>query len=161
MSTTTSDNAAVLTDEVLDKPRELSIVRWEGRIHCAYLNDFRVAGRKPWAGGTTEKEWTVTLREVIRAFPELQSAVGLDYLGNRVESAAPSPWQPIETAPKDGEVLLFVEETGEQFVAFLGTDPEDGDKQWVFARGKGISFIVRDPTYWMPLPSAPSQIEEG
>lgn len=65
-------------------------------------------------------------------------------------------WQPIETAPKDGEVLLYCAETGEQFVAFLGTNPEDGEQQWVFARSPNISFIVRDPTHWMPLPGAPA-----
>ncbi len=66
-------------------------------------------------------------------------------------------WRPIETAPKDREILLFVAETGEQFAAFWGTDPEDGDTQWVFARGQGISFIVRDPTHWLPLPTPPQR----
>jgi len=64
-------------------------------------------------------------------------------------------WQDIETAPKDGDILLYCEETDEQFVAFWGTDPEDNDQQWVFARGDGFAVIVRDPTHWHPLPPPP------
>lgn len=70
-------------------------------------------------------------------------------------------WQPIETAPRDREVLIFAEETGEMFVAFWGTDPEDGDQQWVFARSPSVSFIVRAPTHWMALPAPPSSTETG
>lgn len=78
-----------LTDDVLDKPRELMVVNWEGHIHCAYLNDFRIAGGKPWGGGTPAKTWSnVTLREVIRAFPELRKELGFDYLGNRTKHEA-------------------------------------------------------------------------
>jgi hypothetical protein len=77
---------AKLTDEKLDAARTLQVVRWEGHLRCVYLNDFRIAGGKPWAGGTAAKEWKVTLREVIRAFPELQDALGFDYLGNRKAS---------------------------------------------------------------------------
>ena len=70
-----------LTDKQLDAPVKLTVVRWQERIHCIYINDHRIAGGKPWAGGTTEKEWNTSLREVIRAFPELQKALGFDYLG--------------------------------------------------------------------------------
>jgi hypothetical protein len=72
-----------LTDEMLDAKCSLTIVKWEGHINCAYLNNLRIAGGKPWAGGTTVREWKVGLREVIRAFPELREALGFDYLGNR------------------------------------------------------------------------------
>lgn len=72
--------------------------------------------------------------------------------GDRLE------WRPIESAPKDREVLIYAEKTGEQFVAFWGTAIEDGDQQWTFARGDGISFIVRNPTHWMPLPEAPAHL---
>ena len=67
-----------------------------------------------------------------------------------------SEWQPIDSAPRDGDVLIFVKETGEQFVAYWGTAIEDGDQAWTFARGNGLSFIVRNPTHWMPLPSPPA-----
>jgi hypothetical protein len=84
-----------LTVEDLDKETTLTIVRWQGRIHCAYLNDFRIVGGKPWAGGSTEKEWKVTLREVVRAFPELQKALGMDYLGRPIATPQPTETQRI------------------------------------------------------------------
>jgi len=58
-------------------------------------------------------------------------------------------WQPIETAPTDGRrIVVYVAGTGEQFVAFRGTSIEDGDSQWIFARGMDIAFIVQNPTHW-------------
>lgn len=75
--------ATELTDEMLDKPVRLCVVKWGGRLQCAYLNNFRIVGGKPWGGGDTVKEWNTTLREVIRAFPELQRALGFNYLGKR------------------------------------------------------------------------------
>jgi hypothetical protein len=50
-----------------------------------------------------------------------------------------SAWQPIETAPTNGHVLLYCEETGEQFVAFLGTSIEEGDSAWIYARGRSTA----------------------
>lgn len=34
---------------------------------CIYINDYRVAGSKPWGGGTTEKSWTVDKGEILKA----------------------------------------------------------------------------------------------
>jgi hypothetical protein len=59
--------------------------------------------------------------------------------------AAPAPaWQPIDTAPKDGDVLIYVTETDEQFVAYW-------DDCWRFAPNAKL----KTPTHWMPLPAAP------
>lgn len=80
-----------------------------------------------------------------------EAAAIISELVERIEGV----WQPIETAPMDRDVLLFAAETGEQFAAFYGTAMEDGDEQWVFARGKDIAFIVRNPTHWQPLPPPP------
>lgn len=80
-----------LTPEQLDKSVELCVVRWEGRLHCAYLNDFRVVGGKPWGGGSTEKAWNTSLREIIRAFPELQKALGFNYLGQPIRTLKEQP----------------------------------------------------------------------
>jgi hypothetical protein len=79
-----SAGRATLTAAELDRKVGLSVVRWEGRLHCAYLNDHRVAGGKPWGGGDVEGAWDTTLRDVICAFPELQRALGFDYLGREV-----------------------------------------------------------------------------
>lgn len=76
-----------MTDDELDAPMDLDIVRWEGSMRCAYLNNFRIAGGKPWAGGTTEKKFKgITIRELARAIPALRNELGLDYLGNRTAS---------------------------------------------------------------------------
>ena len=77
-----------LTVEELEKPVPFVLVKWEGRLHCAYLNNFRIVGGKPWGGGTVEKEWKTSLREVIRAFPALQKAVGLNNLGQPMQAYA-------------------------------------------------------------------------
>lgn len=82
---TGSSLGGAIPDAELDKPLALKIVEWEGRIHCAYLNDFRIAGGKPWAGGRTVKAWgDVTIRELARAIPALREALGLDYLGHPI-----------------------------------------------------------------------------
>jgi hypothetical protein len=59
-------------DVTKEKHFQLEVVKWEGRLHCCYLNNFRIAGGKPWAGGETVKAWSVPLRDVIKAIPELQ-----------------------------------------------------------------------------------------
>ena len=32
-----------------------------------YINDYRVAGSKPWGGGTVEKTWATTKKEILKA----------------------------------------------------------------------------------------------
>lgn len=74
-----------MIDEELDAPMDLMIVQWEGSLHCAYLNDFRIAGGKPWGGGDNAKSWSgITIRDLARAIPALRNELELDYLGNSV-----------------------------------------------------------------------------
>lgn len=68
----------------LDEPLKLDLVEWQGKISCAYLNDFRIVGVKPWGGGSITKKFTLTLKDIVRAIPSLQKALGVDYLGNPV-----------------------------------------------------------------------------
>ena len=68
-----------------------------------------------------------------------------------------SKWQPIETAPDDRRVIVYSPKYKEQFVAFLGTNPDDGEKRWVIARGEQVTFIVQDPTHWMDLHPNPNE----
>ena len=38
---------------------------------CISLNDYRIAGPKPWGGGRVQKSWTVEIEDLIRAIPGL------------------------------------------------------------------------------------------
>lgn len=67
-----------------------------------------------------------------------------------------SEWQPIETAPKDGTlVLLYWPDVGSMVVGYffhrgnqdrVGWRAEPEGKHW---------FDVKQPTHWMKLPERP------
>ena len=61
--------------EFEEKEFKLIACKWEGHLRCIYLNDFRIAGSKPWGGGETMKEWKVTGRDILRAFPEIETLI--------------------------------------------------------------------------------------
>lgn len=42
-----------------------------GTRKCISLNDYRIAGEKPWGGGNIEKSWTVKLDLIKRAIPDI------------------------------------------------------------------------------------------
>lgn len=46
---------------------KLQIVKWEGHIRCVYLNNFRIAGGKPWGGGDVVAEFDVTADDLRQA----------------------------------------------------------------------------------------------
>lgn len=48
----------------MDKPLKLDIVEWEGKIRCVYLNDCRIAGLKPWGGGTIIRSFNVSRNDL-------------------------------------------------------------------------------------------------
>jgi hypothetical protein len=75
---------------------------------------------------------------------------------DRILAVLGSGWQPISTAPKDRRILVWSPTYRESFVAFFATCPDDGDSQWVIARGESVTFIVRDPTLWQEVPAPPS-----
>jgi len=63
-------------------------------------------------------------------------------------------WQPIESAPKNGQCLLWVDtdEGGEVMKI-----PRDAQGNWIYEGDPTYchSFYI-NPTHWMPLPPAPS-----
>ncbi len=74
------------------------------------------------------------------------------YHGEVVDMAAAfwgaPKWQPIETAPKDGGIVLTWD--GE----FQGTSLWDrGNQVWLTEDGRNFTY----PTHWMPLPDAPKE----
>lgn len=64
-------------------------------------------------------------------------------------------WQPIETAPKDKEILIY--KNGDQYCGYFAKNIMTDDEGWVIANfgDNGEQLLVRDPTHWMPLPDAP------
>lgn len=68
-------------------------------------------------------------------------------------------WQPIETAPKDGSIVLLrltphCVVSGQNDLELLGaTAPRD---EWWHIAPDDISYpLVNAPTHWMPLPAPP------
>ena len=62
-------------------------------------------------------------------------------------------WQPIETAPKDSEVLLWVDIAVGNPLVIQGcwfSDEEMGESGWIDVNGE-----VHEVTHWMPLPDPP------
>ena len=62
-------------------------------------------------------------------------------------------WMPIETAPKDGQCLLWVKTDDGGEVMKL---TRDADGAWLYEGEPTYSatFYI-EPTHWMPLPASP------
>lgn len=81
-----------------------------------------------------------------------------------LREAAPPPqgWQPIETAPKDGNVLLAFSDGR---VTHGWYEVFEGDAQIDVSRAGWVigceGFPTKDwPTHWMPLPAPPQRAEQ-
>lgn len=62
-------------------------------------------------------------------------------------------WQSIETAPRDGVVILAWDGTSTECVFF-----DDEIKGWVASWGCNPSYgALSKPTHWMPLPKPPTK----
>jgi hypothetical protein len=69
-------------------------------------------------------------------------------------------WLLIESAPKEKDILVYCEKTGECFVVFWGIQVGTGKGGWVISRANdGTCFICKNPTHWMPLPDTPKEGE--
>lgn len=85
-----------------------------------------------------------------------------------VEMEIPDQWQPIETAPKDGTVVLVTNGKESSFASWLTEDDiqdldfEDDDLTEGFYEATDhhkhydvFYFKFDQPTHWMPLPNPP------
>lgn len=64
-------------------------------------------------------------------------------------------WQPMETAPKDGQEILICHHSGQiQHVVFFDDEPTQPTHPWCTA--DGICYHVDYPKWWMPLPAPPN-----
>lgn len=78
-------------------------------------------------------------------------------------------WQPIETAPKDGALILFWDELSGYEVGYWGECKDylaDDDDSVIIGWTDGMNPIVGDgenfqPSYWMPLPPPPQENTHG
>jgi len=59
-------------DKILNKEIKVDII---GGVEgpCLSVNDYRVAGPKPWGGGKITRSWTVTIKDLIGGLPELKA----------------------------------------------------------------------------------------
>jgi len=84
------------------------------------------------------------------------------------------PWQPIATAPKDGNKILFYHGDGYVAEGAWTEAEEDGqqsmghDAGWLsnttfpsrtFGNPEYYSEAIDPPTHWMPLPEPPEETE--
>jgi hypothetical protein len=60
-------------------------------------------------------------------------------------------WQPIDTAPKDGNCVLLTTSGANKFSGMYVAYWSDGIDEWKYS----VEAIIRNPTHWMPLPEAP------
>lgn len=69
-------------------------------------------------------------------------------------------WQPIESAPKDGTVLILYSSQGMEMGSWKKDENyRDQPAKWFSEEGDdwstGYYYCPMDPTHWMPLPAPP------
>jgi hypothetical protein len=75
-----------------------------------------------------------------------------------------SDWHPIETAPRDGSIILLTH-AGRTLAGYYGLAQAamqvESDKRhpWEFLDETNGTNAVTDPTHWMPLPSPAKESE--
>ena len=74
-----------------------------------------------------------------------------------------SDWQPIETAPRDGQLFdVWLGDANQEDVEFYCTPGTRRSVRWSWSKGKfrpSIGLFIMPtfvlPTHWMPLPPPP------
>lgn len=78
-----------------------------------------------------------------------------------------SEWKTIESAPKDGTIILLYENNKDGMelgccgvgVGFwMYQDPWKGEEYW--ADAYSMDLLMDNPTHWMPLPQPPKEYTE-
>lgn len=82
--------------------------------------------------------------------------VGKDVITEAATALRAREWQPIETAPKDEPVLIYIEGAGEGLEYEIAHCSSDDPDDWYSSVHLGQP-IDMPPTHWMALPKAPEQ----
>lgn len=85
--------------------------------------------------------------------------MALAYLDTLADSKTPRGWQPIETAPRDGTMIIGLwpdgfSKSGRRIVD-LTRYVSDQWEHGYYCTGEG-SYRYEAPTHWQPLPSPPT-----
>jgi len=103
----------------------------------------------------TSLKWRKAADSIAATSRDRETADMLDAFADLLEARAarPSPWQPIETAPKDGTCVLLLCPHG-QYVSWWDTEPIEW---WMVSDNKFEPRPIRGaaPTHWQPLPAPP------
>ncbi|AHX16116.1 hypothetical protein CH75_04675 [Dyella jiangningensis] len=70
-------------------------------------------------------------------------------------------WQPIETAPKDGSLVLLCTRSGNPRRICMAKYAEEGSSYPWRVDQTNYHLHTADLTYWMPLPAAPMLSHRG
>src|SRR6185369_9874236 len=105
----------------------------------------------------------MTLPGVWKMIPENEWASIVQHVGRAEVSspARPPQWQPIDTAPKDADVLLlWAEGWGVQPGYWCRLDEDESEHGWIASETEGLTGgRFKEATHWMPLPAAPGLAE--
>jgi hypothetical protein len=110
-------------------------------------------------------EWILVPKEPTEEM--MRAATGIFALPDDIDSfkeiykrtlaAAPSPWRPIEGAPKD-KLLLGIVDGTVRFIRY-GKTSHVSIFGWNLADQGSEDFDLCKPTHWMPLPEPPEESE--
>jgi hypothetical protein len=129
------------------KPYSVTEHMWPGAVPSS-----QAPQQPPAAQALAEAERLISLRRNVgNAAYEAQCEEWLGALRAQPQAAEKvvAQWQPIETAPKDGEFLVYMPEERTKFqVARF--------HQNVKIIGNTFAFDLTEPTHWMPLPASPT-----
>ena len=117
----------------------LRFLNGEGPLDGQWFNE-RPRGAGPYW-------WRKHLADVTAALASLPDDVSED------------PWQPIETAPKDGQYLLWIATDDGGEIMKL---ERDHSGNWIYqGEPTFCASFYFEPTYWMPLPAPPAAIRKA
>lgn len=161
-----------------DHLRELLAKATPGKWIVDPRSDFTIVTdhrpmRRYTVGWLTESNDVSLIVAAVNALPDLLATI--DRLtGELAEARWDADWNPIETAPRNTEVLVWRSDSG-VFIARLATPdavfsdaemereelefPDDFEEWWCDAYGWQEG--AEKPTHWMPLPPPPTGADDA